>query len=47
MEDLYIQYDELVESGEIDPNEISCEDWVIDQWSSMIDRAIDRLDMER
>ncbi len=47
MDELYIQYDELVQAGEIDPEEISVEDWVIDQWSGMIDDAMDRMDMER
>lgn len=46
-DDLYIEYDELVESGEIDPQEISVEDWVTDRISELTDRAMDYMDMDR
>lgn len=47
MDELYMEYDDLVEAGEIDPNEISIEDWVADRVSTAIDRAHDSMDMER
>jgi acyl CoA:acetate/3-ketoacid CoA transferase alpha subunit len=47
MDDLYIQYDELVAMGELDPEETSIEDYIIDKISEATDYAMDRLDMER
>lgn len=47
MDDIYLEYADLVEAGEIDPNIFSEEDYVQDFISSRIDRAMDRLDMER
>lgn len=42
-----MEYDELVEAGEIDPKKVSVEDFIIDRYSSAIDAAMDRCDMER
>lgn len=47
MDDLCIEYDELVEAGEIDPKKISIEDWLVDRISEATDRAMDLMDMER
>lgn len=46
-DDAYLEYDDLVESGEIDPEEVSLEEHVLDRWTDMIDDAMDRIDMER
>lgn len=40
-DELYMEYDDLVESGEIDPKEVSIEDWIEDRVSSLIDYASD------
>ncbi len=47
MDDWYMEYDELVEAGEIDPKTLSVDDFVIDRISSAIDDAHDSMDMER
>jgi acyl CoA:acetate/3-ketoacid CoA transferase alpha subunit len=47
MDELYIQYDELVEAGEIDPAEYPVEEWIVDKISEATDRAHDMMDMER
>ena len=44
MDELYMEYDDLVEAGELDPATISIEDYVIDRYSSLVDHA---MDMER
>lgn len=41
LDDLYIEYYDLVESGEINSSEISIEDWVVDRYSELIDKAHD------
>jgi acyl CoA:acetate/3-ketoacid CoA transferase alpha subunit len=46
-DDLYIEYDELVEAGEIDPVKYPVEEWIIDKVSEATDRLLDSADMER
>lgn len=41
MDELYMEYADLVAAGEIDPSKISVEDWVQDQLGQMIDKAHD------
>ncbi len=43
IKDYYLEYDELVEAGEIDPKEVSVEDFVADKLAEAIDRAHDML----
>lgn len=43
LDELYMEYDELVEAGEIDPKRTSIEDFVTDKISSAIDWAHDRM----
>lgn len=47
IDDLYIEYEELVEAGEIDPKETSVEDYVEDWISGAVDRAEWAMDLER
>lgn len=41
MDDLYIEYQDLVDDGEINPDEISADEWVGDKLADMADRAYD------
>lgn len=43
IKEYYMQYADLVEDGEIDPKEISIEDFVTDKLSSLIDQARERM----
>lgn len=43
MDELYMEYADLVEAGEIDPKQVSVEDYVQDKISSAIDYAHDRM----
>lgn len=47
MDELYIEYEDLVEAGEIDPKEISIHEFIENRIGSLIDDAMDSLDMER
>lgn len=38
----YIEYDELVEAGEIDPKTLSQEDFVADYWAGLIDHIYEQ-----
>ena len=40
-DDLCLEWEELVEAGELDPKKTSLEEWVEDQWSSMCADAYD------
>lgn len=37
MDDIYMEYEDLVEAGEIDPAEVSVEDYVADKLAEMAD----------
>ena len=39
LDDLYMEYEDMVENGEIDPTEINVEDYVADRLAAMVDRA--------
>lgn len=43
-DDLCIEYDELVEAGEIDPKVTSLSDFMEDRVGEMIDNAMDSMD---
>lgn len=40
-DDAYLEYADLVESGELDPDEESLEDFVLDRWTDLLDRETD------
>lgn len=46
-DDLCIEYEELVESGEIDPDEETMEEFIEREMSESIDKAMDSIDMDR
>jgi hypothetical protein len=46
-DDWCIEYDELVEAGEIDPSKTSLSDFLEDKMGEMIDRAMDSIDYDR
>lgn len=46
-DELGMQYEELVEAGELDPKKVSMQDYIEDVVSSAIDDAQDRGDYER
>jgi hypothetical protein len=47
LDELYMEYEDLITAGEIDPKKVSIEQYIEDRISSLIDDAHDRMDMER
>lgn len=43
-DDISMEYDELVEAGEIDPKRTSLSDYIADRCSELADKAIDSFD---
>jgi hypothetical protein len=43
-DDICMEYDELVEAGEIDPKKTSLSDYIEDKCSELIDKAMDSFD---
>jgi hypothetical protein len=43
----YMEYEDLVEAGEIDPAKTSLSDFLEDKMGEMIDRAMDSIDYDR
>lgn len=47
MDDICMEYDDLVEAGEIDPSETSLSEYIEDKVGEAIDRAMDSIDYDR
>lgn len=47
IKELYMEYSDLVDAGEIDPNEVGVEEWVEDEWSSQCDYAYEQAKAQR
>jgi hypothetical protein len=44
MDDICMEYDDLVEAGEINPHQVSLSDYMEDKIGTIIDRAMDVYD---